>query len=477
MSKVNGTVVKERLESLVEQAALEERTAKNSLKSGQTQLAQTEEKMAAQLGVMARVHLQTLIAGNTRLHPITQEVATLLSERKAGFEAAKAEVGTAEEAVEQADVALRTAHQTLASREAQLRKDLESHEGLKDLRGQIGELSNAVNEKEELLENITNECVEKSKAYREDRFFMHLHNIQYGTENSTSKWLFRGFDNWLAQRINYTQAQQNFKFLYELPVRANEALTLARQQLETVQYKIQEIVDQIEESSGQNQAEVRLESAEKRLKERQDALKAVREAVDLHTTCGDQAYKQILAVIGKAMDGMSLQTLDRLTGETDNREDELALSSYRSLYESGTRLRGEIAAMQNRHENAAYRYKRASSLQEYCDDQGLDSSKRIYNSNFNLQSLVDGYMIGQIEQSMLGRQLETQSEVIRERAPEPSYTPPTSSGYSSGYAASGGDDDNRRYRNNDSISSSESTYKNSDSISDNNSSYSNGETF
>jgi hypothetical protein len=228
-----------------------------------------------------------------------------------------------------------------------------------------------------------------------------------------------------------------------------------------------------------NQAEVRLESASQRLKEREQAVKSLQETAEAHEAGTDQPLKQILAVISKAMESMSLQTLDRLTSETDNHEDELALSTYRSLVEGESRLRGEIANMQNRHENAVARHKRASNLQEFCDDRGLDSSKRVYDSNFNLQSLVEGYMLGQIEQSMLGQQLERQSEVIRERAPEPTYTGHNSGGYSGGggYSPSTRNDDDDSYKSGSSISSSESTYSNGDSISDTKDTYSNGSTF
>lgn len=477
MSKVNGTVVKERLESLVETAALEERTAKNSLKGAESQLAQNATKKTSQLAIMARVHLQTLRSGNTRLHPITQEVSNLMTQRQADFDALKAQLVSEQGAVEQAEVALRTASQTLESRKSQRDKEMSSHEGLKALREQVALLSVVVKEKEDLVESITQECRGKVVAYHDDPFFMHLQNIGFGTDNGTGKWLFRGLDSWLASRINYRQSAHNYKLLLDLPVKAREALQSAQDQYESLLDEIEKVVDQLEEASGMNQAEVRLEAASQRLKEREQALKSFQESVEAHEAGTDQPLKHILTVISKAMESMSLQTLDRLTSETDNREDELALSTYRALVEGETRLRGEIAAMQNRHENAAHRYKRASNLQEYCNDQGLDSSKRIYDSNFNLQSLVDGYMIGQIEQSMLGRQLESQSQVLRERAPEPSYTPATSSGYSSGYSTPSRNDDDDSYRSRSSISDSDNGYKSNDSISSSDSGYKSGDGF
>lgn len=480
MSKVNGTVVRERLESLVEQAALEERTAKNSLKSGESQLSQNATKKATQLAVMARVHLQTLRSGNTRLRPITQEVANLMTKRQSDFDTLKAQLVSEQEGVEQAEVALRTASQTLDSRKAQRDKEMSSHEGLNALRKQNISLAAVVKEKEDLVESITKECNSKVQAYHDDPFFMHLHKIDFGTDQSTGKWLFRGLDSWLATRTNYRQSAHNYKLLLDLPAKAREALETAQDQHNTLLDEIEKVVDQLEEASGMNQAEVRLESASQRLKEREQIMKSLQEAVEAHEAGTDQPLKQILAVISKAMESMSLQTLDRLTNETDNHEDELALSTYRSLVEGESRLRGEIANMQNRHENAVARLKRASNLQEFCDDRGLDSSKRVYDSNFNLQSLVEGYMLGQIEQSMLGQQLERQSEVIRERAPEPTYTGHTSGG---GYSGGGGyspttrNDDDDSYKSGSSISSSESSYSNGNSISDTKDTYSNGSTF
>lgn len=479
MSKVTGTFVRERLESLVEQAALEERTAKNSLKGAESQLTQNAMKKTAQLSIMSRVHLQTLRNGNSRLRPITQEVANLMSERQAGFDTLKAQLVSEQEAVEQAQVALRTASQTLESRKSQRDKEMSSHEGLKSLREQNIPLAAVVKEKEELVESITKECSSKVQAYHDDPFFMHLHGIGFGTEHSTGKWMFRGLDAWLASRTNYRQSAHNYKLLLDLPSKAREALESAKDQHQTLLIEIEKVVDQLEEASGMNQAEVRLESASQRLKEREKILKSVQEAVEAHETGTDEPLKKILATISKAMESMSLQTLDRLTGDTDNHEDELALSTYRSLVEGETRLRGEIANMQNRHENAVSRYKRASNLQEFCDDRGLDSSKRVYDSNFNFQNLVEGYMLGHMEQSMLGQQLERQSEVIRERAPEPTYTGYSSSGSSSsgGYSTPSRNDDDDSYRSRSSISDSDSGYKSNDSISSSDSGYKSGDGF
>jgi hypothetical protein len=358
---------------------------------------------------------------------------------------------------------------------------MSSHEGLKALREQNIPLSVVVKEKEDLVESITKECSGKVQAYNNDPFFMHLHGTGFGTDHSTGKWLFRGLDAWLASRINYVQSAHNYKLLLDLPAKAREALQSAQEQHEALLDEIEKVVDQIEEASGMNQAEVRLESASQRLKEREQAMKSLKEKVAAHDAGADEPLKKILAVISKAMESMSLQTLDRLTGETENREDELALSTYRSLVEGETRLRGEIANMQNRHENAVARYKRASNLQEFCDDRGLDSSKRVYDSNFNFQNMVEGYMAGQIEQSMLGQQLERQSEVIRERAPEPTYNGYNTGGGSSsggGYSSPSRNDDDDSYKSKSSISDSDSSYKSNDSISSNDSGgYSSGETF
>ena len=473
MSKVNGNYVKERLESLVEQAALEERTAKNSLKGAESQLTQNAAKKATQIAIMARVHLETLRTGNSRLRPITQEVSNLLAKRQADFETLKDQLVMEQESLEQEQVALRTARQTLESRESQRNKEMASNEELKGLREQGVTLFAAVKEKEELVESITSESKSKVRAYHEDPFFMHLHNSGFGTENSTGKWLFRGIDNWLASRINYRQSAQNYKFLNELPIKALEALQAVNEQNHAVLVQIDKIVDQIEHSSGLDQAQMRLESVGQRLKEREKSIRAGEEAVELHEAGGDQALKHILSIISKAMESMSLQTLDRLAGDTDNHEDELALSTYRSLVESETRLRGEIASMQNRYENAAHRNKRATSLQEFCDDRGYDGSKRVYDNNFDFQSLVNGYMLGQIEQSMLGSQLERQSQVIRE--PEPSYNSGYS-GYSGGSTSSPRDDDSDTYKRSESSKSSDSGWGNSDSVSDSgNNTYRNSE--
>lgn len=470
MSKITGKHVGERIESLVEQATLEARTASNSLKGAREQLADNTKKKASQLAVMSRVHLESLLAGGSRLRPITQEVASLISQRNAELDRLKSTLASDREGLEQEEVSLRTVRQTLEAREAQQEKDLKAHEGLAALRAQLADRASVTKEKMSVAENISEECRTKLKAYHEDPFFMHLHKSGYGTENSTGKWIFRKLDAWLASRINYRQAAQNFKFLNELPVKAEEAMMAAQSDQSDIASQVAAITEQIAESSGVKQAMTRLESATRRVEAREEAIRISQDGIARIESNNDDLYKTLLKVISQAMENMSLQTLERLAGETDNRDDERALANYRSLVESDTHLRREVANMENRQQNAAHRLSRAESLQKYCDDKGFDSSKRVYDSDFDLQALVTGYMLSEIDQSMLGRQIERQSQVIRD--PEPSSSGSiggsgSSASSSSPWGSSNSGSDG--FRNSSSISDDNSErYRNESSISDDN---------
>lgn len=481
MSKITGKHVSERVESLVEQATLEARTAGNSLKGAREQLADNAKKKASQLAVMSRVHLDALLARDSRLRPITQEVGSLISQRNAELAGLKSALAADREGLEQEEVSLRTVRQTLVAREAQQEKDLKAHEGLAALRAQLADQASVIQDKMSVATNIAEECRTKLKAYREDPIFMHLHNIGYDTENSTGKWIFRKLDAWLASRINYRQAAQNFKFLNELPVKAEEAMMAAQSDQWDIAHQVEAISEQIAESSGVKQAMNRLESATQRVDVREKAIRAHQNGIERIESNNDVHYKEILKVISQAMENMSLQTLQRLADETDNREDERALANYRSLVETDTHLRREVSNMETRHQNATHRLSRAESLQRYCDDKGFDSSKRVYDSGFDLQALMTGYMLSEIDQSMLGRQLENQSHVIRD--PEPSRSAENYGGFGSssssssswGSSSSGDDgfrnsssirdDSSERYRQESSIQDDNSErYRNSDSF-------------
>jgi len=471
MSNITGKHVSERLESLVEQATLEARTAGNSLKGAREQLADNAKKKASQLAVMSRVHLDALLAGNSRLRPITQEVGSLISQRNAELAGLKSALAVDREGLEQEEVSLRTVRQTLTAREAQQEKDLQAHEGLAALRAQLADQESITQDKMSAATNIAEECRTKLKAYHEDPFFMHLHKIGYGTENSTGKWIFRKFDAWLASRISYRQAAQNFKFLNELPVKAEEAMNAAQSDQWDIAHQVEAITEQIAESSGVKQAMARMESATQRVDLREKSIRAHQNGIERIESNNDVHYKEILQVISQAMENMSLQTLQRLAEETDNREDERALANYRSLVETDTHLRREVSNMESRHQNATHRLSRAESLQRYCDDKGFDSSKRVYDSGFDLQALVMGYMLSEIDQSMLGRQLERQSQVIRDPEPRSSssgYYVPSGSGSSpSPWGSSSSDNDTFKSRS--SIGDSGGGFRSESSISDDNS--------
>lgn len=472
---MTGRTVKEHVSTLVDNLALEKRTAENSLHSAQRQLEQNQGKKAEQLAIMAKVHLSAVMGGQDDLRPISSEVTGLLAKRDSDYKQLQTKLETERKALSESEVALRTAQQMVDGREKEASAALSGNSVLKQARDEVVRLQTIVDTQSEVLNGILAEASSKLKAFMEDPFFSHLQRTGFGTDAPKGRWIFRGLDQWLAKRINYEQAARDYKTLTELPTRAKAEYEASAVQLVAAQDKVAEIMEGIDKDIGLGQARSRLEAAQQRLQERRTMISTVQDELNRHMAGTDGSLKKISDVITKTMQAMSLPTLDRLTRETENHEDELALSTYSSLVESDERLRNEVANMQNRLESVALRFRRAKSLREYCEDQGFDSGSRIFNRGFDLGGLVEGYMLGKIEQSTFGRKIESSSEIERPVYEAPAYTAPTyGGGYSdsdanrnsgsSGFSNRETVDNDTSWSNRETISNEPTNYRNTDSF-------------
>lgn len=472
---MTGRTVKEHVSTLVDNLALEKRTAENSLHSAQRQLEQNQGKKAEQLAIMAKVHLNAVMGGQDEMRPVSSEVTTLLAKRDSEYKQLQTRLETEREALTHAEVALRTAQQMADGREKDTAAALSSNPELKNARDEVVRLQTIVDSQAGVLNSILAEASSKLQVFMADPFFSHLQSTGFGTNAPKGRWIFRGVDQWLAKRINYEQAARDYKTLTDLPTRARDEHDASVDQLVGAKRQVTKILEGIDKDIGLGLARSRVEAAQQRLLERRTMISTVQDELNRHMAGTDGSLKKISEVITKTMQAMSLPTLDRLTRETENHEDELALSTYRSLVESDERLRNEVSNMQNRLESVAQRFRRAKNLREYCEDQGFDNGSRIFDRGFDLGGLVEGYMLGKIEQSTFGRKIESSSEIERPVYEAPAYTAPTyGGGYgdtdsnrnsgSSGFSNSESVSNNTSWGNSETVSNEPTTYRNTDSF-------------
>lgn len=466
---MTGRTVKEHVSTLVDNLALEKRTAETSLHSAQRQLEQNQGKKALQLAIMAKVHLSAVMGGQEDLRPISGEVTNLLAKRDSDYKQLQIKLETERKALSETEVALRTAQQMVDGREKESAEALNGNTELKLSRDEVFRLQAIVDTQFEVLNSIRAEASTKLKGFMEDPFFSHLQRTGFGTATAKGRWIFRGLDQWLAKRISYEQASRDYKTLTELPARAKSEYEASANQLINAREKNTEILERLDRSIGLGQAINRLESAQQRLQQRRTIISNVQDELNAHMDGTDGSLKQISDVISKTMQAMSLPTLDRLTRETKNHEDELALSTYRSLVESDERLSKEVTNMKNRLEGVAQRFRRAKSLREYCEDRGLDSGSRVFSHGFDLRGLVEGYMLGQIEQSMFGRKIESSSQIERpvyqaSSDPTPTYGGNGQSSGNSGFSSSESISNSSGFGSSETVSNEPPTFRNTDSF-------------
>jgi len=94
---------------------------------------------------------------------------------------------------------------------------------------------------EEKLELARQDEVEKGKPYLEDGFFTYLQNRAYGTKDAKGWFLTKLLDGWVARKIDYRQAAENYRRLTDIPKRLNAHVDYLDDQIGIEQQALQAI--------------------------------------------------------------------------------------------------------------------------------------------------------------------------------------------------------------------------------------------
>ena len=238
---------------------------------------------------------------------------------------------------------------------------------------------------EEKLKASESDRDKKSRPYLDDKLFVYLHNLRFGTPEYEGNRIARWGDSYVARIIGYEEARQNFFMLNEIPVRLEKHLTAMRGSLERIKEDAKSSFRHALEQDGIAAVEKDIEALLDQQSQNNNAIKSLENLLenkeaDYQSLVDGNHPNGMNAVITDLISALKSKTLDRLMQDalkTQTSEDELIIQKiatsetkikalkkqileFRSQLFSISKKKAELGRAKEDFHNAGYEYQNGS---------------------------------------------------------------------------------------------------------------------
>jgi hypothetical protein len=432
----------------------------SELRKNQNAQQANQAKRIECMNTISTVHVDALLDGSKApVRAVNNEVDGLIKRRNEAYRDVLIEMDRSRTNLRLADGGVDQAQADFEAMRSRVYEDLAKSGDFIEKRRLMDEaLKHAENCKAVALD-IKDETTEKLVAYRNDPIFQYLMARRFGANDYVGKGLFRPLDAWLSKKIDYTQAKHDFDVMSQLPDLAQSKVEEARLAANRASDEYRVIEQQVRRNHRYDDFEKAVVTAKEKREECRNQIATHQKAIDAFQTKNDGIMDTIKKKVLDTMAQFSFATLDRLTKETGSRSDDLALHQYQELNEEAPRLAEQEREIQARLQKAAQDFKKVKTLRDSFSSNNYDSSRREFSSSFDIDRMMQGYLIGQFSINDFDRSCSSSSSITRESSV--SYRN-ESSGWNNGggNGGSGGSD----FTTSGSISDSGGTTSTSDSF-------------
>jgi len=181
----------------------------------------------------------------------------------------------------------------------------------------------------EKLEIAREDEAKKGLPYRSDKFFAYLQERDFGTKDAKGWFLTKLLDRWIAAKINYRQAAENYRRLIAIPKRLENHVARLEEGAVSAKEKLHLIESNFLKKAGVKAKHKASISAQKKMEDIDAKIAAAEdEHQDLRTeqsalTSGQAGpQKEAIALISSALQKKDLRGLRRLASQTSTRDDD-----------------------------------------------------------------------------------------------------------------------------------------------------------
>lgn len=448
---MNGSKVYDNLSVKLREKESEFTTAQNALSDTENRMRESKQTKEQLLLELAQHYLPKLVDGNvvTAVSDVNHTLTQILQDKKI-------RVGFLEEQLTGIagrrtvlDGRIRTLSEEIDGKsEIYTQKEQEARAQLEATPEYIllvsrAEKTNALIGRLQTLEKGANkEAQEKRPLFESNPVFMYLWTRNFSTPAQQGNFLTNFLDSLTARAINFEKARKSYMHLREYTPSLSQKITREKDGLEQTTENMQKIEEKIYGSTGATSLRQDLEGLSKRRKSLiSDNAKFGQEYSQFHEELrGLQEssgiyYTKAIETIKKALHGETEESLMARAKKTPSPEDD-------AIVKEVIKLNGEISKYQTaikKQETEATRLNnelnKMRELKGEFERHDWHRSRSRFDSDFDLDTLIVGYLIGRASLSDVTRSMDSSQHFESDSYSSSSYH---SSGSSGGGFDSGG---------------------------------------
>jgi DNA repair exonuclease SbcCD ATPase subunit len=386
-----------------------------------TRLAQEVEGLEGEIGTiesrrtgayraLAELHLPDLTAESvgTTLKDLVERLLDILQEKKrersdcsALLKEAVREEAHLRDRLTEATARLDLLEDETERLEALVEGDLGERDGYRILEARALQAQHRVVQGTARLEAAEAEREERVPAYHADPLFSYLKARGFGSASAKGNFLSRHLDRWVADVVGFESADESYQFLNQIPAQVAEVLDRDRQALRDLGQQMASMEREAADRLGLSEALQRREASIRERGSVVEQLESIRRDRDhfrarldaLANTRGE-FYEKAMGDLQAYLRAEPLAGLEVQARETrDPRDDEIVAELAR-LQSAATDLSAKAEPLREESESTSAKLRALRVLQAEFVKNGYDSSRSTFGHDFDMGSLLSGYLAG-----------------------------------------------------------------------------------
>jgi chromosome segregation ATPase len=280
-------------------------------------------------------------------------------------------------------------------------------------------------------------------SYRENPIFMYLQESNFRSEEykrrfGEDKRRVRK-DTDAAKKINYSEQKKTYDLLTDMPEILQKRLQKRQQEIDGLieilrniekhteyKYELTPVLAEIEKLSNEKsnyQAHI--------TKHNSDYDSFSQERRNLENKKG-KYHQKAISELKKYLKGDSIHELKTLARSTPQSEDDRIVDRMEEIDAEIRHLKNNAKGVQEKREGISDKLKGLNRIISRYDNDNFDSSRSYFDSSFDVNSLITGYILGKISEISVWSRIENEHH----RRPAETYRSSSYGGYSSSSSSS-----------------------------------------
>lgn len=403
------------------------------------------------LAAMSDAILESGMADGRSLSLISADVEHMVAQREAHYRDIESTVDDDRLELKKAQESYDQAKINLAQVNERVFAEVSQDASIQQLRKEVEQARDIAENAESLTASIGQEVAGKLRAYESDAVFQHLLRRGYATPAYKGAALYAWLDGWLADKSQFRQAHADYTMMLALPDEAKKREGVVEATYEQLKHSLDLAIERARSNHNVAGAKRKMHAASEKLRLCQEHINRDQDAINAFLKKTDEMFTRVRKRTNEVLSQFSVATLERLINATPSSADDKALERYQMAVRREKQLQEEESSLRVKLSKAEESFKRAKLARTMFRDQDYDAHNRRYESGFDINSLMVGYMAGQLSLNDLSRRCDNSSEIIRESSSYSSSSSSSSGGF--GSSDSFGSDSSRRSGSNDFTSS------------------------